>query len=285
MIDYELWFLQPGMPALRGPRRYFGESNALVFTGAAQTFGRFVHDPFPAQIGRIIGRPVANLGVSGAGPEFYLQRQPLLDVISRSDIHIAQLMSGRSVSAGVFECHRSNNGVLRFLEGPCKDQEMMADRAYLTLRNEYGEQAYRQQVAAVQQRWVELYREMLDGGNATTYLAWVSAGRLGEVGEQIGGSSPVGTFPHFVTRAMVEEVAQSCAGVIDCTLPDMVPQALYSDTSGEMYEAWDREKYPNRPDHLRAFNVYYATPAQHDLVTSRVIATLASDGLLQGSPQ
>jgi len=278
MIDYDLWFLQRGVPGLRGPRRYFGEDDFIAFTGAAQTFGRFVHDPFTAQVGRLCGKPYINLGISGAGPEYFLKRPALLEIISKANIHIAQVLSGRSVSAGVLECNRSNNGVLKFLEGPCKGQEMLAEKAYSTLRKIYGEQAYDEQIEAAREKWVELYKTMLLCGKGSTYLAWVSEGNIGEVGECIEGDSPVGKFPHFVTRKMLERVAENCAGIIDCTLESMRPQVLYSDTSGEMYEAWTRQKYPNRPDNLRAFNVYYATPEHHDLVASRVIKTLIVDG-------
>lgn len=277
IVDYDLWFLDRGIPGLRGPRRYFNEDDFIAFTGAAQTFGRFVHDPFPAQIGRLNNKAFINLGISGAGPEYFLNKPKLLDIISKSSIHIAQVLSGRSVSAGILECNRSNNGVLKFLDGPLKGQEMMAENAYRKLRERYGEQAYEQQVNAVQEKWVELYKTLLSTTNTITYLLWVSTGKIGEVGESVEEASPVGKFPHFVTRDMLDRVAEHSVGIIDCSLELVNPQTLYSDTTGEMHEAWDRKNFPNRPDRLRAFNVYYTTPEHHNHVTAMVMKKLIGD--------
>ena len=276
IIDYDLWFIDRSVPGFRGPRSSLESGHYFAFTGAAQTLGRFVHDPFPTQIGRLSEKPFINLGVSGAGPEFYLGKSILLNLISASNVHIAQVLSGRSVSAGVFQC-KSNNGVLEFRSGPREGEQMMAAQAYRVLHDEYGLDAYKEQVACAQQKWVELYLEFFEKTNTTTYVTWVSPRNIGEVGEQVDDGT-VGEFPHFVTSQMLKQISQSCAGLIDCTLKEMSPQPLVSEMTGEMHEAWDRKGFPNRPDHLRAFNVYYATPEQHNHAAATIMKQLVRDG-------
>ncbi|HFD13536.1 MAG TPA: hypothetical protein ENJ32_13875 [Crenotrichaceae bacterium] len=273
-FDYNMYFIDKGQLGLRGPRCCLGKNDYLVFTGAAQTFGRFVHEPFPAQVGRLSQKPFLNLGVSGAGPEFYLKRPSLMTLIAEAEIHIMQTMSGRSVSAGLFEC-QGNNGVVRFLEGSRKNETMLAADAYHVLRKEYGEDAYLEQVKSVQQRWVELYFELISKTGISTYLIWVSEKNIGE---NINHSSVLGEFPHFVTKAMIDEVKSVCTGVIDCSFVTSRPQPIVSDINGKIVDVFDRETYPQRPDYTRAFNVYYATPKHHDFIAASILKTLAVDG-------
>lgn len=272
-FDYNMYFIENGHLGLRGPRGYFGNGNYLVFTGAAQTFGRFVHEPFPSQVGRLSQKPYLNLGISGAGPEFYLKRPSLMKQIAGGDIHILQAMSGRSVSAGLFEC-QGNNGVVRFLDGPCKNKVMLAAQAYKLLRI-YSKKAHQEQINAVQRRWVELCLELISKTETSTYLAWISAMKIGE---NIIESSAIGEFPHFVTKEMIDEVGAVCAGVIDCTYEQTRPQPIFSDTTGIMVDVFDRENFPQRPDKSRAFNVYYATPKHHDHIAVSIMQALANDG-------
>lgn len=274
--DYQLYFIENGYLGLRGPRGYFGNEDFLVFTGAAQTFGRFVHQPFPEQVGRLTQQPFLNLGISGAGPEFYLKRPELLKLIGDGTIHFLQAMSARSVSAGLFEC-QGNNGVVRFLEGPRKNQTMMAAQAYQILQDEYGKSAYNEQVLAVQTRWIERNLKLIEKTETETYLVWISDCKIGE---NINQSSALGEFPHFVTKAMVDKIEAACLGVIDCSFENTRPQPVISDTSGQLIEVFDRKNFPLRPDHVRAFNVYYATPQHHDFITASIVRRLALDSRL-----
>ena len=273
-FDYNLYFVENGHLGLRGPKGYFGTGQYLVFTGAAQTFGRFVHKPFPEQVGTLCQKPFLNLGVSGAGPEFFLKRPALLKKIADGEIHFMQAMSARSVSAGLFEC-QGNNGVVRFLSGPRKNETMMAAQAYQILLKEYGREAHAEQVLAVQRRWVDRCLELISKTETDTYLIWISANKIGE---NVIESSALGEFPHFVTKAMIDEVGKACLGVIDCSYEATRPQPIRSDISGKIIEVFDRKHFPLRPEHVRAFNVYYATPQHHDYITASIIKTLAVDG-------
>jgi hypothetical protein len=279
VIDYDLWFASPGGPALRGPRldpARLDWPRAICCIGAAQTFGRFVPAPYPSQLGRLLGRPVLNLGVSGAGPEFYLGRPPLMALLAQAGIAVVQVMSGRSVSAGVFRA-LDNNGLLQFLEGPRKGEKMLAQPAYAALRREYGEAAFRQQVQAAQARWVELYRELAASLTGRKLLLWISAD---EPGRNVRlEHSPLGAFPHLVTAAMLEEVGALYDHVVPCVLPHMPAQVLVNDTTGLMETVFDAEHFPARPEALRQLNTYYATPELHDLAARQLGLCLLRAGI------
>lgn len=269
VIDYDLWFLDEGRLALRGPRVGFEGTDYICFIGAAQTFGRFVARPFPLQVGNLLGRTAVNLGFSGAGPEFFLGQPVLTDIIRNAAVLIIQSMSARSVSAGLLRVG-GNNGVSTFLDGPRKGETMLAEKAYDLLRRDYGEAAYRAQVAAVQEQWVALHRRLIAETKAKTYFAWLSEKKIGENLDL--ARSALGAFPHFVSREMVAAVSGLCAGVFDCTFEAMRPQPLVNDRTGALEEVFSAAKFPSRPEAMRALNNYYATPDMHDHA-AMVIAT------------
>lgn len=279
VIDYDLWFASPEGPALRGPRQDLARLDwprSICCIGAAQTFGRFVHAPYPAQLGRLLRRPALNLGVSGAGPEYYLGRPALMDMLARAGTAVVQVMSGRSVSAGAFRA-LDNNGLLQFLEGPRRGERMLAQQAYAALREDCGEAAFRSQVLAAQERWVQLYRELAARLSGLKLLLWISAD---EPGRNVRlDRSPLGGFPHLVTAAMLAEVGALFDHVVLCVLHRMPAQVLVNDTTGVMETVFDAVRFPARPDAVRQFNTYYATPDLHDLATAQLGRCLLQAGL------
>ena len=94
LLDYDLWSL--GKLHLRGPRLDL-QLPFFSALGAAQTFGRFTKSPFSALLSGACQAGCLNLGISGAGPSFFLQRPEIVDVVNKGLFAIVQIMSGRSV--------------------------------------------------------------------------------------------------------------------------------------------------------------------------------------------
>lgn len=274
VIDYDLWFHADDLAlAFRGPRGDLEAAGAICCIGAAQTFGRFVERPFARQIGDILNRRVLNLGFSGAGAEFYLKRPVLMRCLEQADMVVVQSMSGRSVTAGVFEA-QANNGVLKFKSGPRAGELHMAQKAYGLLRHDYGEDAFQEQVAAAQAGWLERHRDLATRLTGRRIFLWLSSEKPGDNVDLT--QSPVGIFPHFVTAQMVQAVADMGFEVVECVLKDMPAQVLVNDRTGHIEEAFDAEQFPNRPDQLRALNTYYATPDLHNLAARLLIRQILS---------
>lgn len=261
VVDYELWYLAGGQVPLRGPRVQFAGTDYVCCIGAAQTFGRFVADPFAQQVGRFLDRPCVNLGLAGAGPDAFLNRQRFRRVIQNASLVVIQSMSGRSVSAGVFKVG-GNNGVLEFLSGPRKGEKKLAQDAYKILRDEYGQSAFDTQVKAAQDRWVDLHRELIELCTGKTIYLWMSQKNM--TSEEDHQKPNLGVFPHFVTGDMVDAVRSQCDATVDATWAAMRPQPLRSMFTGQLEVVYDKERYPERSERLRCFNNYYATPEMHD---------------------
>lgn len=129
IIDYELWKI-PGMGlSFRGPAFDIKPSGYFTAIGAAQTFGRFVPVPYPREIAQEIGLPCLNLGYSGAGPTFFTDRPPLIDLINQSRFAIVQVMSGRSVSNSCFTV-QANQGLSAPIWKGAHEPAAFAEQAY-----------------------------------------------------------------------------------------------------------------------------------------------------------
>lgn len=175
-MDYRLWFLSDEKGRLRvplrGPRLYQNEEDYIVFIGAAQTFGRLAEKPFPTLIAEMTGRPVLNLGISGAGPSRFLDRR-LLNFINGASHCFIQIMSGRSVTAGQLET-QANQGMVKFISGPNEGRQMLAHVALNTIRSQQGEDAYREQVHASQSAYIRQVHELLGAITPPKTLLWMS---------------------------------------------------------------------------------------------------------------
>lgn len=268
VIDYDLWFSQDGKTAFRGPRGDLSAKGAICCIGAAQTFGRFVERPYPQQLAEILDRPVLNLGFSGAGPEFYLGNPQLMSCLEQAEMVVVQAMSGCSVSAGIFEA-QSNNGVLKFLSGPREGETHLAQAAYGLLRKDYGEEAFREQVAAVQAQWIAHYATLADRLPGRRIFLWLSSDQPGANVDL--EKSPVGTFPHFVTAEMADQVAAMGFEPVICVVQDMPAQVLVNDRTGIVEPVFDAKQFPTRSERTRALNTYYATPELHNQAARKLI--------------
>ena len=125
IIDYALTTPAGSKVDLRGPVPDL-DKPYIVALGAAQTFGRFVERPYSAIIQEKTGMPVLNLGMSGAGPSFFLLRPELMSLINRSALAIVQVMSGRSTSNSRMTVE-VNQGVVRPVNAPKTERAEFAE--------------------------------------------------------------------------------------------------------------------------------------------------------------
>jgi len=76
-------------------RNFDGKQKDIVCLGAAQTFGRFSHNPFPALVEDNSEYSVANFGWGGVG-DYEYNAPDFLDYINSSKLCVYQVNSGRS---------------------------------------------------------------------------------------------------------------------------------------------------------------------------------------------
>ena len=95
VFDYNFTDARVGSSDVSGFRDFDGEQKDIVFLGAAQTAGRFVHDAFPQLVEANSEYSVANFGWGGVG-DWQYNRPEFIDYINNSKCCVYQITSGRS---------------------------------------------------------------------------------------------------------------------------------------------------------------------------------------------
>lgn len=98
----------------RGPRRSL-ERPYVVYMGGNETYGKFIPDPFPDLVEEEVGFGSVNLGVSNAGLDLYLNETGLLEIASRAEAVVLQVVGAANLSNRYYSVHPRRND--RFL-GP-----------------------------------------------------------------------------------------------------------------------------------------------------------------------
>jgi hypothetical protein len=253
IVDYQLW--QMGDQKLRGPEPDFTKPYFAAI-GAAQVFGRFGAKPFPALLAERIGMQALNLGMSGAGPSFFLQRDELIEAANRAQFVIVQLMSGRSVSnsravlannQGVMWPRADPEGPALFAEDIYRDFVQTLSAAELAELRAESREIY---VAETQALLERIERPKI-------LLYWSK--RPVDYDDGLGDlASYWGDFPHFVNRDVIDMLAPFADHYVEVVGNRGLPQPLFHRETGAPVLMWPEERFPNV--HLREHNHYYPSP-------------------------
>ena len=257
IIDYKLWALD-GLQ-LRGPSPDW-ERPYFAAVGAAQVFGRFAGTPFPELLARALRLQAFNVGMSGAGPSFFLRRPRLLALINRAQFAIVHIMSGRSVSNRMLSLG-INQGVL-FRRDKEKPSPQFAEVAYRELLNELPID----QLVALRSENRDIYvREMQDllTSIAVPKLLLYWSDRAVDYRESVSSIGGYwGGFPHFVNREMVDLLRPFSDRYIEVEGRRGLPQHLINKSTGVPVVMWPEDKFPDVK--LREHNHYYPSPEMHE---------------------
>lgn len=278
-IDYDLWYLDGLKMPLRGPRTVFDfETDYWVFVGAAQTFGRFAPRPFPLLVSAWFSVAHLNFGFAGAGPEYFVRKEPLLEKINASKCCLIQVMSGRSTSTRLLKAV-GFGGVLKFTRGPLEGQRFLAADAYRKLLTHYGRDSLDEQVREARQNWVVAYEKLLDTIRVPVICIWID---LQEDIDQSAHDSLLGGFPHLITMDELSLFERAGVDVVKVSLREFPRQLLLDFTTKKPVEVFDSVQFPTRPAWSRAINTYYPPPEMHERIAREVITYLQRKGFASG---
>jgi hypothetical protein len=267
-VDYDLWYLDGLKMPMRGPQTVFDPASRFwTFVGAAQTFGRFATHPYPMLVSSWYGVPHINMGFAGAGPEYFVNHPELIDWINRSEMCFLQIMSGRSTSTTLLKAV-GFGGVLRFTEGPLKQQRFLAADAYRKLLEYYGRSALERQISEARENWVSAYRSLIDLIGVPVVGVWVGQEESGagvERGDLLGG------FPHLITENEMTVFEGLGVAVVRAEVPSGGPQLLLDYVTKWPSTVFGETQFPSRPNWSRIFNTYYPSPEMHEGIARKVI--------------
>jgi hypothetical protein len=264
IIDYQIWPLHGLDP--RGPAPDFAKPYFSAL-GAAQVFGRFTEHPFPRIVADEIGLQAFNLGMSGAGPGFFLQRPWLIDMINQGRFAVVQLMSGRSVSNSRYKTG-INQGVLIPRAQP-ESAPVFAETVYQELL-ESGSPA-EIEMLRVENRdvYVREMRTLLARITVPKVLLYWSTRApdyeegIGNIGDYWGG------FPHFVNREVIDLLRPHAEHYVEVVGARGIPQPLFDKQTGEPILMWPEDRFPRVK--MREHNHYYPSPQMNEDVAAALV--------------
>lgn len=261
VADYQLYTppdlpreLLPGLPLrLRGPAP--GElrpGGYIACVGAAQTFGRFCNEPFPALLSKDLGIPTVNLGFGGAGPQLFPRHPELIRLMNESALVVLQVMSARNEDNSLFEGGGSGS-----LKARSTGERTLAEWAYIGLLASGDQALVKTIVAETRETWIASYKRLLSLIEVPTLLLWLSIREPSYTENYSSVDDLFSDFPHLVNQEMVQAVRSDCDGYAECVSARGRPQRL-------------RSRFTGKPTHVvipggddMTENIYYPTPEMH----------------------
>ena len=243
----------------RGPKPDFDQPY-IACLGAAQTFGRYVANPFPAQLAEILGVPVANLGTAGAGPGFFLRDSMALEAASNAEVCVIQVMSARSLSNRMFQVRPKKNEQLKAVSKALSDLFPHVDFETFSyahnMLNQIAEEdpgKFIEVEKELKTAWVARTRLMLESIQTKKILFWFSERAPNEDVETKNQKTKL-KYPHYVDQAMLDAVTPFVDRVVYCISSEGLPQSLLVDGEAVLQTPFGMPVRENR---------YYPSPEMH----------------------
>lgn len=275
---------------LRGPEPAQGGGDYIACVGAAQTFGCFVADPWPALLGRALDLPALNLGVGGAGPRWFLRHPELIDAINGARFAVVQVMSGRSTDNSVFESGgreqltRRSSG--RRTGADASWVELLREEAWFSARFagrtfHLGARTRRMRalVAETRRNWTAETIELLRAIEVPKVMLWLSRRAPGYISSYATLGTLFRQFPQLVDGRMLRRVAAHADALVTTVSRRGSPQPLYDRFTGQPTTI---SLSVNRSDFHGSWskNMYYPSPEMHEDAARRLLPVCR--GLLEG---
>ncbi|MFG6499858.1 DUF6473 family protein [Sulfitobacter sp. 1A13191] len=207
----------------RGPRRRL-EAPYIAFLGGTETYGKFIEDPFPARVEAEIGKTCVNFGFPNAGIDAFAHDPFVAQAASQADVTVVQVMGAQNMTNRFYSVHRRRNdrfvgasALLQTIYREVDFSQFHFNRHMLTHLMQVSPERFEAVRAELQQAWMARMRLMLGQIQGRTLLLWLAdrppvataAQPLGELGHD----------PLFVTREMLDAVAQHATAKIEVVTP------------------------------------------------------------------
>ena len=256
-FDYNLYNWDVVEKILRGPsidRR----DDYFTALGAAEVFGRCVHEPFVQTIAKKKNLQGLNLGISGVGPAFYLDDR-IIEVINAGKFCIITAMSTRSVDNSKMKSRKHDcAGICDFGVDP---NEIASASPFIKRGNKrvfgkvnnfidayyylykHDKPAFFQLLAEAQINYLHSYMQLFKRIKVPIYFVFWSRKLPIDDGSELG-IKPNNSlfawrdFPHFLTKNMLE--------ILKCSSAIYLEQLRNKDyTEYKYFEGY----YPDQEEH------------------------------------
>jgi len=263
-IDYKLWQL-PDFDKelfLRGPKQEnLIKNEYITCLGAAQTFGRFVENPYPSLIAKKFNIGVINLGISGAGPSFFSRDPNIIKKINNGKFVIIQAMAARSCSNRYFKSEIGTNSLTRLKDGVKGSSgkfygDLIIQKDYLLLS---------EIIYDCKLQWIKDHLYLFSLIKVPIVLLWFSTRSPKKEHKSI--NSIFNSFPQMVDNDMISILRPNVNKYICYFSQQGLPQNL-----GESYI--NRNSNTKGENMTINMNTYYPSPIMHHQVSESIAESI-----------
>jgi len=204
----------------RGPQR----SPAGVFCatlGGTETYGKFVREPYPTLLEYELEMPVLNLGCVNAGPDAFLQDPSILEIASRAQVAVIQVMGAQNLSNRYYGVHPRRND--RFLSASpllrAMFQEVDFTEFHFTrhmLQTLQAIDANRFEIVAEELRasWVRRMQKVMERVATHKVVVWMA----GRAPPKPGARTDLHQDPILVDAEMISELKSYASAYVECVV-------------------------------------------------------------------
>ncbi|ETX30883.1 DUF6473 family protein [Roseivivax isoporae] len=215
--DYALCRYGNSRLSFRGPRKpCVGDFVACI--GGTETYGRFLHDPWPDLLQRRTGVPCVNFGVQNAGIDAGLNDAAVLDICGGARLTVIEVLGAQNMSNRFYTVHPRRND--RFVRASTLLTALYPDvdftdhafvRGMLTALHARDPERFRLVVTELQTAWVARMKLLLTQLRGPVFLLWC-ADAAPPAAIDCATAAVLEGDPLFVTAPMLEALGARVAG-------------------------------------------------------------------------
>lgn len=225
-LDYHSMALPGSNLRFRGPLTEEREP-AVVCIGGSETFGRFIHAPFPSQLDAALPGTVLNLGVMNAGLEVMVTDAAIAAAVNAAEAVVLQITSAHNMTNRFYTVHPRRNdrfitasAMLRTIYPQVDFTEFHFTRHLLTHLRDVSQDRFEIVRTELEAAWVARMRRFIAGITVPVHLLWLSNRAPGTPEDHDMLQDPL-----FVTPRMLEQV-ESEAASLTIASPDEATEEL-----------------------------------------------------------
>ena len=266
-LDYNPVVYPGSVLRFRGPEHDLARAYVLCL-GGSETFGRFIHAPYAAQLDAALPVNVVNMGVMNAGLDVITRDGAISGAAAGAQAIVLQITGAQNMTNRFYAVHPRRNdrfikatSMLRTIYRDVDFTEFHFTRHLLTHLQARSRDRFAIVTTELQTAWTARMTAFLRRAEVPVHLLWLSRRSPGAAAPRHG----LGADPLFVTAEMLEEVAAHAAS-LSVAVPAQPAPDRRPDTRGMFYAARERAAARAMPG-----------PDAHDLATARLKALLAKD--------
>jgi hypothetical protein len=220
----------------RGPRRDLDQPY-LAFIGGTETYGKFIKQPFPAQVQDAIGTNCVNFGFPNAGIDAFAHDPFVVNAATKAMVTVIQVLGAQNMTNRFYAVHPRRNDrfvsasqLLSTIYREVDFADFHFNKHMLKRLLLVSPDRFETVKSELQQAWLARMRLLLGQIKGKTILFWLAdhAPKLNSDSED----QTLGGDPLFVTREMMDGIAPHATKVVEVIASS---EAMSAGTEGMVF--------------------------------------------------